>query len=206
MEPLIITAAVVGAELSRDDTPYLPLTPVEIADQAAHTEPARRWCIFTACGRRFAHGYGVYRRIIQSARSLPDIIIRSRLVGRWHDGSGAIAADLSQARHGEPDDRTVNFGEGVFTMTWRSCGNSLAPWPNRASSRNRNLDSGMIATALRLVKEGLLIPPLHFDLVMGAAALRGLKICRILPRVCRPIARGAWRASPPRCRWRRWRS
>jgi len=34
MEPLIITAAVVGAELSRDDTPYLPLTPVEIADEA----------------------------------------------------------------------------------------------------------------------------------------------------------------------------
>jgi 3-keto-5-aminohexanoate cleavage enzyme len=28
-------------------------------------------------------------------------------------------------------------------------------------------DSGMIATALRLVKEGLLVPPLHFDLVMG---------------------------------------
>lgn len=31
MEPLMITAAVVGAELSRADTPYLPLTPTEIA-------------------------------------------------------------------------------------------------------------------------------------------------------------------------------
>lgn len=30
-DPLIITCAIVGAELSREDTPFLPLTPEELA-------------------------------------------------------------------------------------------------------------------------------------------------------------------------------
>ena len=32
--PLIITAAVVGAEVMRDHTPHVPYTPDEIADEA----------------------------------------------------------------------------------------------------------------------------------------------------------------------------
>src|SRR4029453_18716673 len=33
-QPLIITCALVGAELTRQETPYLPLTPEEIAESA----------------------------------------------------------------------------------------------------------------------------------------------------------------------------
>ena len=38
-EPLIITCAIVGAELTRENTPYLPLTPDELA--ASAVEAAR---------------------------------------------------------------------------------------------------------------------------------------------------------------------
>ena len=34
MEKLIITAALVGAEVKRQQTPYLPYSPREIADEA----------------------------------------------------------------------------------------------------------------------------------------------------------------------------
>src|SRR5690606_41255335 len=38
--PLIITAALVGAEITRDDTPYLPITPEEIAQDAKRCREA----------------------------------------------------------------------------------------------------------------------------------------------------------------------
>jgi len=40
MDPLVITAAVVGGELSRDDTPHLPLSPQEIAEEAVQCAQA----------------------------------------------------------------------------------------------------------------------------------------------------------------------
>ena len=33
MDPLVITVAPVGAEVTRANTPYIPLTPQEIADE-----------------------------------------------------------------------------------------------------------------------------------------------------------------------------
>ena len=40
MEKLIITAALVGAEVTREHTPYLPLSPREIADEAKRAREA----------------------------------------------------------------------------------------------------------------------------------------------------------------------
>jgi len=63
---------------------------------------------------------------------------------------------------------TVNFGEGVFyndLALVRQFARAMAE--QGIKPEIEIFDSGMIATALRLVKEGLLIPPLHFDLVMG---------------------------------------
>ncbi|KYP81442.1 3-keto-5-aminohexanoate cleavage protein [Ferroacidibacillus organovorans] len=40
MEPLIITSALNGAEVTREQTPALPLTPVEIAEEAARARAA----------------------------------------------------------------------------------------------------------------------------------------------------------------------
>ncbi|HBW33997.1 MAG TPA: 3-keto-5-aminohexanoate cleavage protein, partial [Desulfosporosinus sp.] len=40
MEKLIITVALVGAEVTREQTPYLPLSPREIADEAKKVRDA----------------------------------------------------------------------------------------------------------------------------------------------------------------------
>src|SRR5580704_3507754 len=40
MQPMVITAAMVGAETTRAQTPYLPITAVQIADEAARCRAA----------------------------------------------------------------------------------------------------------------------------------------------------------------------
>jgi len=172
VEPLIITAAVVGAELSRADTPYLPLTPSEIAAEA---------CAAADAGASIVHLHaradglptqdaGVYQQIITDIRTrCPDLIIQVSTGG----AIGMTAEERLQPVYLRPDmasltTGSVNFGEAVFL-------NEL-PLVRRFAQVLREqsvrpeievFDSGMITTALRLLKEGLLIEPLHFGLVMG---------------------------------------
>ena len=173
MEPLIITVAVVGAELSRDDTPYLPLTPVEIADEALAAYRAGAAMVHLHAraddGSPTQDG-AVYRRIIQEVRArCPDMIVQVSTGG----AVGMTAQERLQPIYLKPDmasltTGTVNFGEGVFyndLALVRQFARAMAE--EGIKPEIEIFDSGMIATALRLVKEGLLVPPLHFDLVMG---------------------------------------
>ncbi len=173
MEPLIITAAVVGAELTRADTPYLPLTPAEIADQALAAYSAGAAMVHLharADDGSPTQDIAVYRRILQEVRArCPDVIIQVSTGG----AVGMTAEERLQPIHLKPDmasltTGTVNFGEDVF---WNDL--PLVRQFARAIVEQgikpeiEVFDSGMIATALRLVKEGLLTPPMHFDFVMG---------------------------------------
>lgn len=173
VQPLIITAAVVGAELSRQDTPFLPLTPDEIAEEAWEAQQAGAAMVHLHA--RAADGsptqdIQAYQSIIQAVRSrCPDLIIQVSTGG----AVGMSAEERLQPLALQPDmasltTGTVNFGEEVFY-------NSLPMIRQFARAMlEKNIrpeleifDSGMIANALRLLKEGLLREPLHFNFVLG---------------------------------------
>lgn len=173
VQPLIITAAVVGAELSRQDTPFLPLTPDEIAEEAWEAQQAGAAMVHLHA--RAADGsptqdIQAYQSIIQAVRSrCPDLIIQVSTGG----AVGMSAEERLQPLALQPDmasltSGTVNFGEEVFY-------NSLPMIRQFARAMlEKNIrpeleifDSGMIANALRLLKEGLLREPLHFNFVLG---------------------------------------
>ncbi len=173
VQPLIITAAVVGAELSRQDTPFLPLTPDEIAEEAWEAQQAGAAMVHLHA--RAADGsptqdIQAYQSIIQAVRSrCPDLIIQVSTGG----AVGMSAEERLQPLALQPDmasltSGTVNFGEEVFY-------NSLPMIRQFARAMlEKNIrpeleifDSGMIANALRLFKEGLLLEPLHFNFVLG---------------------------------------
>ncbi|HEY5670248.1 MAG TPA: 3-keto-5-aminohexanoate cleavage protein [Anaerolineales bacterium] len=173
VQPLIITAAVVGAELSRQDTPFLPLTPDEIAEEAWEAQQAGAAMVHLHA--RAADGsptqdIQAYQSIIQAVRSrCPDLIIQVSTGG----AVGMSAEERLQPLALQPDmasltTGTVNFGEEVFY-------NSLPMIRQFARAMlEKNIrpeleifDSGMIANALRLFKEGLLLEPLHFNFVLG---------------------------------------
>ncbi len=173
VQPLIITAAVVGAELSRQDTPFLPLTPDEIAEEAWEAQQAGAAMVHLHA--RAADGsptqdIQAYQSIIQAVRSrCPDLIIQVSTGG----AVGMSAEERLQPLALQPDmasltTGTVNFGEEIFY-------NSLPMIRQFARAMlEKNIrpeleifDSGMIANALRLFKEGLLLEPLHFNFVLG---------------------------------------
>jgi 3-keto-5-aminohexanoate cleavage enzyme len=172
VEKLIITAAVVGAELTRADTPYLPLTPEEIAMEA---------CACCQAGASILHLHArdaegnptqdanIYRRIISLIQTECDPIIQVST-------GGAIGMTAEERLHPlrlNPEMAsltvgTVNFGNGVFY--------NPPDFLIRLASMIKEygikpeleiFDAGMVANALWLERKGFLIPPLHFDLVLG---------------------------------------
>ncbi|KAF2961210.1 3-keto-5-aminohexanoate cleavage protein [Fervidobacterium sp. 2310opik-2] len=173
MEKLIITVAVTGAEVTKQQQPNLPITPDEIAEDVY-----RCW----KAGASIAHIHArlpdgtptqskeVYAEIKRKIREKGcDIIIQFSTGGAvWHKPEERI-----QCLDAEPEMATLsagscNFGDDVF-MNSPSFMELLA-----MSMKEKGIkpeievfEPGMIENALRLVKKGLLELPLHFDFVLG---------------------------------------
>ncbi|PTM56785.1 3-keto-5-aminohexanoate cleavage protein [Desmospora activa] len=172
MQKLIITAALVGAELNRGDTPHLPLTPQEIGEAAAKARQA---------GASIAHIHVrdakgkptqdrmIYQEAIAEIQKRSDIIVQVSTGG----AVGMSGEERLQPLELCPEmatltTGTVNFGDGVF---WNPP-DLIRQFALRMKEKGVRpefeiFDAGMIPTALRLVEEGLVEGHLHFDFVMG---------------------------------------
>jgi 3-keto-5-aminohexanoate cleavage enzyme len=169
---LWITAALVGAEVTREQQPHLPITPEEIADAAVGAREAGAAIVHLhvrdAAGRP-TQDRAVFARTMELIRSRTDLIIQVSTGG----AVGMTAEERAQPLALRPEMATltcgsVNFGDDVFlnppgliehfAQTMKGLG--IKP-------EIEVFEVGMIANALGLVKRGLLEPPLHFDFVMG---------------------------------------
>lgn len=172
MDPLVITVAPVGAEVTRAHTPHIPLTPGEIAEECY-----RAWNE----GASIAHIHArdengnstqdpaVYARIIELVRARTDLIIQistGGAVGMTREERVApvsLKPDMATLTCG-----TVNFGDGIFT-------NSLSDMEFFAQAIRENgvrpefelFDVGMVENQRRLSAKKLVDLPGHFDFVMG---------------------------------------
>jgi 3-keto-5-aminohexanoate cleavage enzyme len=172
VEPLLITAALVGAETMREHTPHVPYTPEEIADEAARCREA---------GASMVHVHGrledgtptqdreTFRRILEGIRERCDVLVQFSTGGAvWMSVDERIEAvdlkpDMATLTTG-----TVNFGDDVFMNPW--------PMVKQIAARLREhavrpeievFDTGMVDAALRLVREELLDEQFHMDFVLG---------------------------------------
>ena len=208
-EPLIITAALVGAELSRQDTPYLPLTPEEIAAEA-------RMCLDAGAAMVHLHARAVdgsptqdlaaYRAIIEAVRArAPEIVIQVSTGGAvWMSAEERLQPLEAQPEMASLTTGTVNFGEEVFSNTMPMVREFARQMQLRGIRPEIEVfDSGMIPAAMRLLKEGLLSEPLHFNLVLGvpggaAGTLKNLMhMVESLPSGCTWTASGIGAAQLP---------
>ncbi len=173
MNKLIITAAVCGAEVTRKQTPYIPLTPEEIAKEA---------CLSRKAGASIVHLHvrdengnptqdvKVFSRTVELIRSkCPDVVIQVSTGG----AVGMSPDERLQSIYSHPDMATLdvgttNFGDDVFV-------NDM-PLIRYFAKKMGEMDVmpefecfeiGHIHNALRVVKEGLVKGHLHFDFVLG---------------------------------------
>ena len=172
MKPLIITAALVGAEVMRDHTPYVPYSPEEIAQEALQCRQA---------GASMVHVHGrlddgtptqsrpVFQKILQKIRDRSDILVQFSTGG----AVGMSVPERIEALDLRPDmatltTGTVNFGDDVFLNSLpmiREIAQGLQT--HQITPEIEVFDTAMIETALRLLDQGLLQAPLHFDFVLG---------------------------------------
>jgi 3-keto-5-aminohexanoate cleavage enzyme len=171
-EELIVTAAIVGAELTRRQTPHLPITPQEVADEAARCREAGAAVVHlhvrqadgsnTQSSARFAE-------VIEAVRKKCDCILQAST-------GGAIGMSIDE-RSGPLECRpematlncgTINFGDEVFVNSRPDIRKLAARI--RAAGVMPELECyevGHVEEALALAAEGLLGKPLHFQFVLG---------------------------------------
>ena len=169
---VILTAAIVGAELTRDETPYLPLRPDEVADEAARCREAGAAVIHlhvrTDEGRN-TQSSDRFAEVIAAIRRKCDCIIQPST-------GGAVGMPVSE-RTGplacKPEMATlncgsINFGDEVFANSRpdiRTIARAI-----RAAGAVPELECyevGHVAEALALAAEGAIGAPLHFQFVLG---------------------------------------
>jgi 3-keto-5-aminohexanoate cleavage enzyme len=174
MDPLVITVAPVGGELTRERQPHLPLTADEIAGEVARCREAGASIVHLHV--RDEDGAPSQSRdhfapaIDAIKRSAPDIVIQTSTGG----SVGMTEEERVQPLDLKPEmatltTGTVNFGDEVFENPF--------PLVERFFLRMREIgvqpefeafDTGMVETARLLTEEHDAEPRhRHFDLVLG---------------------------------------
>jgi len=172
MKKLIITAALTGAEVTRAQQPALPITPEEIGIAAA--ECAQAGAAIVHVHARLNDGTPtqdkeVYRQIIAEVEKRCNVIVQVSTGGAvGMTATERLAPVTLKPEMATLSMGTVNFGGDVF-MNHPADMEAFAQ-AMRAHGVKPELeifDSGMLTTANRWLKQGLLDSPAHFDLVLG---------------------------------------
>lgn len=170
--PLMITAAICGAEVFRDATPYIPYTPEELAAEAIRCHTAGATMVHLHV--REDDGTPSQRSDL-FARTMGLIRAEVPILVQFSSG-GAVGMSVDERTEAlalRPDMATlttgsVNFGDDVFL--------NAPPMVRDIAGRLRRygirpevecFDTGMVDAALRLARDGLLDLPAHFNFVLG---------------------------------------
>lgn len=200
-EPVIITAALLGAELTRQNTPYLPITPEEIAAEARAAFEAGAAMVHVharAPDGSPTQNLEDYRKIIEAIRaSAPALIIQVSTGGAvWMSAEERLQPLALQPDMASLTTGTVNFGEDVFSNPTPMVREFARAMQARGIRPELEIfDTGMIPAAMRLLKEGLLSEPLHFDLVLGVPGGAAGTIKNLMHMVESLPANSTWTAS-----------
>lgn len=174
MDKLIITAAICGAEVTKDQNPNVPYTVDEIIKEAELSYKAGASIIHLHVRENDGtptQDYNIFKKCIDGIRQCcPDVIIEPSTggaVGMSNDerlGPLKLNPEIATLDCG-----TLNFGnDDVFINTE----NTIIYFAEKMAALNVKpeievFDKGMIDTAIRLNKKGILKSPLHFNFVMG---------------------------------------
>ncbi len=170
---VIIAAAVVGAEVTREQSPYVPYSPAEIAKAAV--EAGRAGAAVVHLHARWPDG-----RPSQEAVHFREIVDRIRAAGSdvvlQCSTGGAVGMSLDErlgslvdgAEMGTLNLGTMNFGDDVFVNTRPD----IVTVAGRLRERRlvpecEVYDAGMLDTLRWLLEKGHLAAPYHVQFVLG---------------------------------------
>ncbi len=199
-EKVIVTVALTGSASQWEKTPYLPITPEQIAQDAikAHGEGAAVAHVHVRNPATKAPDPKVelYREVMERIRDKCDMIVQLTT-----GGGGPYGISFEQrmcALELNPEFASLNvatmtFGEGVFMNTPADVERAATTMRDRGIKPEVECyDVGHIDLARRLVEKGLLSNPLRLSLVLGvvggipATAENLFHMMKSVPPDCRP--------------------
>ncbi len=172
-DKLIITAAICGAEVTREQTPYIPLTPEEIANETFLSYKAGASIVHLHVrdeAGKPTQDIRIFKKVIDLIRNkCPDLIIQVSTGG----AVGMTPEERLQSIYSGPemaslDVGTTNFGDDIFVNDMpliRHFASKMAEI--NVMPEFECFELGHISNALRVVKEGIIKGHLHFDFVLG---------------------------------------
>lgn len=195
MQPLIITCAPVGAELSPEQTPHLAVTPTQLGEVAAEVAEAGASLVHVHCRNddgSNTHEVARFRAAYEAIRAKSDLIVQFSTGG----AIGMMPQERAAVLQLRPEMATltcgsVNFGDDIFENSFpimRTIAGAMKEFGVKPELEI--FDKGHLANARRLAAEGVLTLPQHVDFVLGVpgaleASVENLcDLLRDLPEGC----------------------
>ena len=170
--PLIITCPIVGAELTKEDTPHLPLTPDELAQAAAEAVEAGA-CIIHLHVRdekgKPTQRTDVFQKVTEKIRAKCNCIIQ-------YSTGGAVGTSLEdrcdplklKPEMASLSMGTINFGLDIFENSENTIRTiSSAIRENGVMPELEIFDYGMMETVDRFLKKDYIPEKFHLNFVLG---------------------------------------
>ena len=196
MEKLIITVAPTGSVPRKKDTAFVPVTPDEIAETAYLCEQEGASVIHVHCRDRNENptsDYAVFKETVDKIRKRTNLIIMTSTSGV----AGKSDKNRAEPLKTDPEMASLTTGSlnfagrkpsSVYVNTWETM-TFLAKKMLEANIKPEMeaFDIGFMQQGIKLVEQGLVKQPAHFQLVMGvdggipAAPDNLLHMCRQLP-------------------------
>ena len=172
MDPLIVTVAPVGAELTPDQTPHLAVTPSQLGAVARKIREAGASMIHVHCRNddgSNTHDVARFKAAYDQIRASSDLIVQFSTGGAIGMTPGERASVLQlRPEMATLTCGTVNFGDDVFENSFPIMRGILQKMHEYGVRPELEIfDKGHLSNARRLEKEGLLTFPQHVDFVLG---------------------------------------
>ncbi|NVM26707.1 MAG: 3-keto-5-aminohexanoate cleavage protein [Desulfobacterales bacterium] len=195
MDKVIITAAITGSRITREQTPYIPYTPEEIAQSAIGCWNAGAAIVHVHV-RDLKTGLGtqdleLFRQVVEPLREKTDLLLcltTSGIAGRNLPVKDRLVSLELKPELASFDAGSINLGGGVFSNPPEFLDEAARAMKEKGVKPEIEIfDSGMIVTALRMRDEGKLDEPLHFQFVLGtlwgapATPKSLLYLCELIP-------------------------
>jgi 3-keto-5-aminohexanoate cleavage enzyme len=177
MEKMIISVGITGSRITREQTPYIPITPEEIAQSGIEAWRAGASILHvhvrdpqTKLGTQDP---SIFKQVVDRLRSETDAILcltTSGIPGRNLPIPDRLVPLSFHTEMVSFDAGSINLGQNVFinspefleALAKETLANGIRP-------ELEVFEVGMVYTCLRFLKRGLLKSPLHFQFVLGTS-------------------------------------
>lgn len=176
MEKLVITVAPTGSVPTKKHTPYVPLTPDEIAETAYLCEQEGASVIHVHCrdeeGRPTSR-YDIFKETVDKIRKQTRLIVMTSTSGIAGQTDEDRAAPLrTKPEMGSLTTNTLNFAGRKPSVVYVNRPETVQFLAKRMLEWNikpeiEAFDVGFIHQGVKLLEMGLVTAPAHFQLVMG---------------------------------------